>query len=331
MTEYSYPIENEPMPGSNWSSVTKGIGNGILDEGGFPYNLINLNNATNKATVTAANLGDGVLRSHAILDGFYHRIDANVVIDLPAVTKATTYYVALQFVPTRATEGKLPVQLGVFTSLDRTQGKDYLVLWTIVRQANQLLTDAAVTMGRQRVAGTVVVASEANLPPANSVLWGTVGVIHNGRDSDRAKIVMAITDSSETTGWKWKTLSDRGEVDDETFTWDLKNNTETYNSPVADGFKRAIGRRQKRRKLRGRVGLISGNDFVKDGEYRVFSTGVGSGDTPERVQAFTTTVGGVSGGIGFARIEVRPDGDVIAWPSKNTAWISLDGIEWEVP
>lgn len=325
MTEYSYPIENEPMPGSNWSSVTKGIGNGILDEGGFPYNLINLNNATNKATVTAANLGDGVLRSHAILDGFYHRIDANVVIDLPAVTKATTYYVALQYVPTRSTEGKLPVQLGVFTSLDRTQSKDYLVLWTVLRQANQLLTDATVTMGRQRVAGTVIVASESDLPAPSAVLWGTLGVVHNGRDSDRAKILMAITDTSETGGWKWKTLSDRAEP-----AWVAL--PDTGNAVWAgEGLRKEIQRSGTSRKIHGTVKKSDGSAYTENSTLGYKIATLSGVDLPAGHQRFPVVFTGADKAdkSGFIEISRTNQEARLYLSSGSAAYCYIPTIEYQ--
>ena len=37
MAEESFPVVEQPMSADQWQSVTLGIGNGILDEGGFPY------------------------------------------------------------------------------------------------------------------------------------------------------------------------------------------------------------------------------------------------------------------------------------------------------
>lgn len=331
MAEESFPIVDNPMSAAQWSAVTRGIGNGVLDEGGFPYRLIFKSdaNATNQGIIRCPTV-EGKKYGQAIVDGFYHKYDSDLVLDFPAVTKETTYYVVLECVPTRAADGQPPVQAKVVTSLDYTQNKNYVHLYDVTRQPNQLLTDATVRMVRPRVAPVMVFTSTADMPVASKTLWGTLAIVHNGRANDDTALYMSMTgdDEESVNGWFWKRVYDPNANG---FVWDQKGDSGTYTSPAGEGFKRAIGRRQKRRKLRGRVGLISGNDFVKDGEYRVFGTGVGSGDTPERVQAFTTTVGGVSGGIGFARVEVRPDGDVVAWPSKNTAWISIDGIEWEVP
>src|SRR5699024_7858947 len=87
--------------------------------------------------------------SQAIVEGFYHRLDEDITLSFPAVTKRTTYYVTLQYDPLRT---DMPVQAKVVTSLDYSQGKNYLHLYNVTREPNQLLTDAAVRMIRPRVA-----------------------------------------------------------------------------------------------------------------------------------------------------------------------------------
>lgn len=167
MAETSYPVVGQPMGADNWQSVTMGMGDGILDEGGQPYSLTTLSNATNTAIVTVDSAKG---YAHAILRGFYHKITSAATVSLPAVTAPTTYYVALQYDPLRA---DMPVKLVVVTSLDRTQGKAYLVLHTVKRSPDQLLTAATVTAVSAKVSPQIQVDYFTSLPPASSVLWGT--------------------------------------------------------------------------------------------------------------------------------------------------------------
>lgn len=319
MAEYSYPVVDEPMSAEQWAAVTRGIGSGVLDQGGFPYNMSGAENVNNTLKITVATTSSTTEKyAQAIVRGFYHKMDAAKTLTVPAVTKKTTYYIALQYDPLRTTG---PVVLDVFTSLDRTQGKDYVVLWQGVRNANMLLTNVAWTMVRPRIAPVIVVASDDNLPPADSVLWGTVGIVHNGRSSTNSKIVMAINDSDT---WFWKTIYD---PNDNAFVWTEFADTTTYTNP-GHGFRRAIGRRGKQRRLRGRVSLKSGNDFRPGGEYTILSGDISSSDAPVSVQRFITGIGGTSN-VGVATVEVSSTGAVAAYVSQNTAWIGLDGIEWE--
>lgn len=317
--EFSYPVEEEPMPAKDWSSVTLGIGSGVLDEGGAPYRLINVNNASNTVTVAI----DSITKySHAILRGFYHKITANQVLDIPAVTSTTTYRIALQYDPERNSAGQLPVILGVFTSLDYTGGKDYHVLHTIVRQPNQLLTDAVRTKTDVKVTPQLLVDEYASLPPADSVLYGTTVLV-------RLPFEVLYQSRGDPGARTWRKLTEYNNLPaDERFDWTLRGSTATYVSPVAGGYTRALGRRGKQRKLRGRVSLASGNDMTPGNTYSPWSGTLDTDDRPSQACSFTTTVAG-SSPVGFARVEIGSDGSVTAWVSKAAAWLSFDGVEWE--
>ncbi|MCW1250673.1 hypothetical protein ODZ83_10920, partial [Acaricomes phytoseiuli] len=79
---------------------------------------------------------------------------------------------ALQYDPTRA---QAPVKLGVFTSVDQSGGKAYIVLHTVTRQPSQLLTQAEITSMGQKIRPSIQVDQKKNLPDAGTVLWGTQG------------------------------------------------------------------------------------------------------------------------------------------------------------
>lgn len=167
MAEESFPVLEKPMTDSQWKSVARGFGSGALDEAGNPYNLVNLNNATNQGTI-AVDTKTGY--NHAIVSGYYHKMDAPIMVDLPAVTSPTTYYIVLLYDPTNREK---PVKLTRVTNLDRSGGKDYLVLWEVRRQPNQLLTDSVRTKKRPIVVPTIMVDYPSSLPEPTSMLWGT--------------------------------------------------------------------------------------------------------------------------------------------------------------
>lgn len=167
MAEQSFPVIEKPLTDDQWKSVTLGIGDGILDEGGNPYGAT-VSNQTDQVTI-GVDSKKGY--AHAILKGFYHKIDAAVALSLPAVSVQTTYRVCLQYDPTRT---DLPVKLGVFKgALDRSSGKEYLELWTFVRQPNQLLTDATKTAVAPHITPLLQFSRYANLPDPSTVLFGT--------------------------------------------------------------------------------------------------------------------------------------------------------------
>ena len=323
MAEQSYPIVEQPMSADQWRSVTLGIGNGILDQGGFPYRLKNLDNATNTGVLQAAQV-ERKPGSQAIVEGFYHRLDEDITLSFPAVTKRTTYYVTLQYDPLRT---DMPVQAKVVTSLDYSQGKNYLHLYNVTREPNQLLTDAAVRMIRPRVAPVQVYTREADMPLAHKTLWGTLAIVHNGRNSDNSAIFMSMnmnaSGNDADDSWFWKKIYDPA---DDRFVWAERGDTGTYTNP-GHGFRRAIGRKGKTRRFRGRVSLQSGNMFQAGNEYHIFSGDIAAEDTPRESQRFIVACGNAS--ATFAHVTVNANGAVTAYTSKNTYWIGLDGVEWE--
>ena len=167
MAEESFPVLEQPMSDTQWKSVARAFGTGVMDEGGNPYNLTNLSNINNTATIA---VDTRVGYNHAVVSGFYHKMDTPVTVSLPAVSSTTTYYVALRYDPT---DKAMPVKLVAVTSLDTSGGKEYLVLWEVTRNANQLLTDSARVKKRPIISPTLVVDTPSALPAATSVLWGT--------------------------------------------------------------------------------------------------------------------------------------------------------------
>lgn len=316
MTEYSGPVEEMPLPAKDWPAVTQGIGSGILDEGAFPYNLINLSNATNTAELTAANLGDNIRRSQAILGGFYHKIDQNLTVELPAVTKATTYYVALQLDPIRATEGGRPVVAGVFTTLDRTSGKDYLVLHEIDRAPNQLLTDATHRFVRPRVAPTIVVSRPRELPPASSVLWGTTAVIHGGYPGI-VDLRVAVSQDEGNSSKEWKSILSPP--------WERLPDT-TNAVRHRNGVAKSIQRIGRTRKVTGRIRRSDDSVYAASASAGYLVASLDSKDLPAGAQRFTVRGNGQVTGYVEAN---RQDAELRLWINEsNTPWVDLGVLEY---
>lgn len=178
MTEHSFPVIEKPLTDDQWKSVTLGIGDGILDEGGNPYR-VTLSNTGDNVTVEVDTLTGF---NHAILRGFYHKMDAPITLPVPAVTSDTTYYVGLQYDPTR----EIPVKLGVWTNLDYSSHKYYMLIAEIRRKPNQLLTDATLTMRRPKITPTIQVDREVDLPDPNRLLWGTRAIVWRENKEFRA-------------------------------------------------------------------------------------------------------------------------------------------------
>lgn len=171
MAEYSYPVVEKPMTPDQWRSATLGIGSGVLDEGGGPY-TISTNNVDNTVTIRV-DFRRGY--SHAILSGFYHRIDSPMTVPVPAVSARTTYTIALCYDPLSLTT---PVSLKVVTGpLEKTGGKEWLVLHRITREPNQLLSDATVQTVKPSIAPLINVRNFEDLPDPADVMVSTTAFV----------------------------------------------------------------------------------------------------------------------------------------------------------
>ena len=69
-SEYSYPVVNQPLNDEMWQYITLAMGDGVLDEGGYPYRLRgreNVNNTLRISVSTVTNTAQAVLRGFIIV------------------------------------------------------------------------------------------------------------------------------------------------------------------------------------------------------------------------------------------------------------------------
>ena len=270
MAEESFPMRDAPMTDEQWKQVTLGIGNGVLNEGGDPYRLTNINNATNQVTV---NVSTTTGLAQAIVAGFYHRIDAPVVLDVPAVTSATNYWIVLEYSPLRLESSEPPVQLKVVKDgLDFSQGKQYLVLHRFYRRANELLTDANYRSVKPRIAPLLQVRDTSELPEPGEVIRGTVAVVHG----DYPDLKIAKADPGQSVAWvsilsgTWQPLGDR---------------THTTNFPGAPKQFKRVG---NTRYLRGQFYRATEGPYTTSGLGYLVAT-LGDADLPKQGMRFPVT------------------------------------------
>lgn len=179
--EYSFPVANEAMSESQWQQVATTMGTGIIDRGGRPYDLTGFDNATNTAKLRVSTT---TKTAEAILEGFFHRLTEDMTLSFPAVRATTTYRVVIEFTPLEAErEDGGPCKVKVVAGeLPTSQGRKYIELAQVRREADQLLTEAQVTIVRPRVAPTLTFESVDALRAFNiaSTLYGAQAVIVGG-------------------------------------------------------------------------------------------------------------------------------------------------------
>ena len=315
MAEESFPMRDAPMTDEQWKQVTLGIGNGVLNEGGDPYRLTNINNATNQVTV---NVSTTTGLAQAIVAGFYHRIDAPVVLDVPAVTSATNYWIVLEYSPLRLESSEPPVQLKVIKDgLDFSQGKQYLVLHRFYRRANELLTDANYRSVKPRIAPLLQVRDTSELPEPGEVIRGTVAVVHG----DFPDIKIAKQDAGQSVAWvsilsgKWFNLQDHA------------NTTSFSGSP-------------KQMKRTGPTRYLRGQFYRSSGPYTTSSAGyivanLANADLPKRGMRFPVVPvvhGSGAGADADAYIAIsNANNEVRLYLTRGTCGrIDMGQISWDV-
>lgn len=171
--ESSFPIVEQPLTDQQWGQVTEGFGSGILAKGSEPYGIPSggIDNSNN--TVRFGGRGSSG-EGRAVVSGFFHRYDADLVLSVPAVTTTTTYYLGLTYDPTKHAAASGPVSVTVTTAPPSGGGKVYLPIYEIVRSPNQMLSDATIRDRRAFIAPNITVKGQAALPPATSLLTYTV-------------------------------------------------------------------------------------------------------------------------------------------------------------
>lgn len=202
MAEISFPRNEEEVNQDEWKSITMGIGDGCLDMGGNPYNLVNLSNVSNTGVIAVDSITG---YNHSILKGYYHKMDAPITLSFPPVSVDTTYNVVLVYDPLNQS---MPVSLKVLTSMPRANGKEYMMLWKVPRKPNQLLTDVTPQKFRPTISPVIQVDYAENLPPYDSQLFGTRAIcLYTGEEYKRTftrwrKISADQIGSLAMPGWK---------------------------------------------------------------------------------------------------------------------------------
>src|SRR5690625_4782736 len=183
--EHSFPVVGQGVSADMYQQMSLAQGDGILitDDSEYSYRLERMpggaaeTNSTNRMVLKVSqNTG----RSEAILRGFYHVLYQDMQIELPPVTTPTTYIIALTYDPRREEEPAGPIRVEVHQNdLPRTHGRKHIVLRTVHRLPNQLLTEATLGRGRQNISPTITVVTEADLPDPTDVLYGTIAIVRN--------------------------------------------------------------------------------------------------------------------------------------------------------
>ena len=315
-SEFSYPVVNQPVNDEMWQYITLGFGNGILDEGGQPYWLRgreNVNNTLRITVSTTTNTAQGVVR------GFYHKMNEDKTFTVPPVASKTTYHFCLTFDPAAATSPGGPVSLQMYAGTPPTTlGRFHVVLWSLTRSPNQLLTDAPYQRFRPKISPTLTVNNEADLPDVTKVLWGTRVLCHETQVEYRAAGSGDETDSP--THWRPLYVPEVSvKPEDGNYTW-----------PGSGDWFRST-RIGELIVLEGRVARSSGAQFSSSYSDGYVIRYLPEAHRPRNSKRYITKSDGFNDSEKEAVVNISADdGAVRVYPRQSCTWVSVDGISYTV-
>lgn len=325
--EYSFPQPGQPIDQDQFQLLSLPSGNGVIDRGEGSYWLMGWGSSseTNQKNSMRLTVGRVTKKAEAIVAGYYHVMTEEKEIQFPAVTKNTLYKVCLTFDPRyideTGEESNQSVSVQVYDGEPPTTfGRVHLLLWSLERKPNQLLSDANYYRSRPRISPVVYVANEEQKPDIGSVLWGSICIVGGTANMWRA-LPRDESDPNTQGDGDWYSLTSP--------TFSNPGDTATYEW-AGHGYRRGYRRVGDVLEFRGRLKKTDGGKFVVGGGgnalgyqfYNMFN----EDDWPDQEQRFITA----SSYTEFQKlcvITVTTDGMVYGMPILgDTDWISLDGV-----
>ena len=311
------PVEDDSVQQS-WPRLDRGLSDvqdmtrfqhlyGIFDRGGRPYWLRGhaTDAETNQKNTMFLTVSTTTGTAESTIHGSFHLMKEDIELEFPPVSVPTTQYVVCEYDPIRAADGGDPIVAKVVTSLNYSQGKEYIIHWEVDRRPSQLLSAAPRRTVRPKVTSRIAADTFDAFPDPRTVLWGTVAFAANENAEYRAY------GSSEASGGptQWRPFTSPP--------WVPSSSSEyaSAGGSVASPGYRIVGDKVE---LRGRIRRTSGSLFYPNNAYNI----VPNSPTP--------TVGtAMNAGSDSSRQPLqcaRASGGTIEIYVKNTSpWIDLAG------
>src|SRR5690625_3381331 len=215
--QYSYPIANQGITQDQWQQMNLTAGDGVIitEDSEYSFRLVkhDTDSETNQRNTLILKVSDNTGRNEASMAGFYFRQTEDIELPFPAVTSTTTYYVTVTYDPRKFKT--TPLRIEVFANdLPRQQGQQHIVLRTVRRSANQLLSQAPISTLRHYVSPVITAVTKSGLPESTDVLYGTLGIVRPGTSG--GKVIAGtgeILEARGIHGWhnvlkgEWQNLS----------------------------------------------------------------------------------------------------------------------------
>ena len=187
-TEYSYPVASQGITQEQFRTMMRAAGKGTFvassEEGAqVAYRLHThaTDSETNQRNTLILRPPTGSRKAESVSNGFFHVLTEDMELPFPAVTTATTYHVTVTYDPRLFKT--TPLKIEVYPGTPPTSnGRDHIVLFTVQREPNQLLSQATITTKGAWISSVVTTFAFDRLPEPWDVDYGTLGVVvdHTG-------------------------------------------------------------------------------------------------------------------------------------------------------
>lgn len=293
---YSFPVAGQGVTSDQYRQMMLPQGAGIIHRGYRPYHLTGhgTDAETNQKNSLLLKVDEVTGVGEAVMSGFYHRLTEDTEIPLPPVTTTTTYYVCLTFDSTRENHPNGPIYLHTYDGAPPSS-KQHLILATVTRQPNQLLTQATVQVHRPFIAPNLGVVAPAQLPKAADHLHGTVAWTftdgaYMAHQSEWVKIV-------DGPVGDWVTAAVTGANG-----WATGGNAAVRMTPLGAQF-------------RGRINRGSSS-----------STHIGNISDPRFIPKINHGQAVTHSGIGTVQLRISTTGEITLAESLSVSYVKLDGV-----
>ena len=182
--ERSFPVVGQGIDSEQYRLMSLAQGDGIIVTGngtnshlltGLPGGAAETNSQNQMILQVAQNTG----RGEAILGGYYHVFYEDMRLNFPPVTTPTTYHVCITRDPRNENQNN-HLFVDVYAGTPPTaNNRTHIILHTVHRSPNQLLTDATRRTFRQIVSPAITVSTPGQLPDSTTVAHQTLGIVRN--------------------------------------------------------------------------------------------------------------------------------------------------------
>lgn len=182
-TEYSYPVSNQGITQTQFRNMMRALGKGTItqhnaDTAQSSYRLEpHASDAeTNQRNTLILKPAPTFNQAETASNGFFHVLTEAMELPFPSVTTTTKYYVTVTYDPRKFKTD--PLKIEVYPGTPPTsEGRDHVVLFTVTRTPNQLLSQATIGRVNQWLGHVINAWSYKELPDPTHVEYGTLAVV----------------------------------------------------------------------------------------------------------------------------------------------------------